>query len=74
MSGYEDFSDAVDDSQPLMPEENGIPREQHFPVKLHLMLSELEADKMANIVGWQPHGRCFVVRDQKLFVDIVLAR
>mgnify|MGYP005845532911 CR=1 FL=1 len=48
--------------------------EQPFPVKLHYMLNELEKDGGDNIVGWQPHGRCFVVRNQKLFVEQILGK
>jgi HSF-type DNA-binding len=43
-----------------------------FPVRLHYMLSELEKDGMDHIVSWQPHGRCFVVRDQAAFVEKIL--
>jgi HSF-type DNA-binding len=46
--------------------------DQNFPVKLHYILSELERDGLSHIVSWQPHGRCFVVRDQKEFVERVL--
>jgi len=38
--------------------------DRNFPVKLHYMLSELEADNQNHIVSWAPHGRCFVVHDQ----------
>jgi hypothetical protein len=46
--------------------------ELYFPVKLHYMLGELEADGRDGIVSWQPHGRCFVVHDQTRFVEQVL--
>jgi hypothetical protein len=46
--------------------------EQNFPVKLHYMLNELEKDGMDGIVSWQPHGRCFLVHKQQLFVEQVL--
>jgi hypothetical protein len=46
--------------------------EDNFPVKLHFMLSELETDGMADIVSWQPHGRCFLVHKQMHFVEKVL--
>jgi hypothetical protein len=46
--------------------------EGSFPVKLHDMLSEMEADGMDGIVSWQPHGRCFVVHDHMRFVEQVL--
>jgi hypothetical protein len=46
--------------------------EDNFPVKLHYMLTELENDGMADIVSWQPHGRCFLVHKQQQFVEQVL--
>jgi HSF-type DNA-binding len=46
--------------------------DRNFPVKLHFMLSELEADGLAHIVSWQPHGRCFVVHKQEDFVKMIL--
>ncbi|CAB9496763.1 shock factor protein 4 [Seminavis robusta] len=46
--------------------------DQSFPVRLHYMLNELEKDGLSHIVSWQPHGRCFLVHDQKKFVDLVL--
>ncbi|KAL7541352.1 hypothetical protein ACHAXR_010850 [Thalassiosira sp. AJA248-18] len=43
-----------------------------FPVKLHDMLDKIEADGLANVVSWQPHGRCFVVHKPKEFVNHVM--
>ncbi|CAB9505808.1 Heat stress transcription factor [Seminavis robusta] len=43
-----------------------------FPVKLHHALMELKMDGKESIVGWQPHGRCFIVRNPKLFAEQVL--
>mmetsp|Transcript_13515 Transcript_13515/g.29380 ORF Transcript_13515/g.29380 Transcript_13515/m.29380 type:complete len:468 (+) Transcript_13515:117-1520(+) len=43
-----------------------------FPVKLHDMLDRIEADGLANVVSWQPHGRCFVVHKPKEFVNHVM--
>lgn len=48
--------------------------DQSFPVKLHLMLEEVEREGLNSIVSWQPHGRCFVVHQQKDFVDRILTR
>ena len=42
-----------------------------FPFKLHEMLSRVEDDGFADIVSWQPHGRCFVVHKPKQFVEIL---
>lgn len=43
-----------------------------FPVKLHDMLDRIEADGLAHVVSWQPHGRCFVVHKPKEFVNHVM--
>jgi len=45
-----------------------------FPVKLHLMLDEVEKDGGAAIVGWQPHGRAFIVRDTKTFESHIMPK
>lgn len=46
--------------------------DRNFPVKLHFMLNELQLDGCDHIVSWQPHGRCFVVHKQSLFVKSIL--
>ena len=46
--------------------------ERTFPVTLHFMLNELKSDGLDHIISWQPHGRCFVVHKQALFVETVL--
>ena len=43
-----------------------------FPVKLHDMLDEIERDGHADVVSWQPHGRCFVVRKPEAFVNRIM--
>jgi hypothetical protein len=43
-----------------------------FPEKLHYVLSEMEKDGLQHIASWQPHGRCFIVHDQKLFTERIL--
>jgi hypothetical protein len=43
-----------------------------FPTKLHVMLSRVEADGLTHIVGWQPHGRCFVIHKPREFVDQIM--
>lgn len=47
-----------------------------FPLKLHDMLEHIELNEpeLADIVSWQPHGRCFLVHKPKLFADTVLQR
>lgn len=76
---YHDYSHVTEDGQ-LMKEFHEANAnvigphkgEQNFPVKLHYMLSELEADGLDYIVSWQPHGRCFLVHDQHRFVEEIL--
>lgn len=45
-----------------------------FPVKLHSMLDAIERDGFANVVSWQPHGRCFVVHKPKEFVNHIMPK
>ena len=54
----------------LSKEKNGS--ESNFPVKLHYMLSDMEADGLDHIVSWQPHGRSFTVNNPKEFVEKIL--
>jgi hypothetical protein len=43
-----------------------------FPWKLHDMLESVDKDGFAHLVCWQPHGRAFMVKDVKTFVDQVM--
>jgi hypothetical protein len=43
-----------------------------FPVRLHDLLSEVERLGWEWIVGWCPHGRSLLVRDQNAFEDKIL--
>jgi hypothetical protein len=45
-----------------------------FPVKLHEILDQVESDGFADIISWQPHGRCFMIHKPKEFVDFVMPR
>jgi hypothetical protein len=40
-----------------------------FPVRLHQLLDEIENDGHADVISWQPHGRCFVVHKPNKFRD-----
>jgi len=42
-----------------------------FPEKLHAMLSSGDLDV---VVGWQPHGRAFLIRDKDVFVNKVMPK
>ena len=48
--------------------------ERNFPLKLHFVLAELARDGFADIAGWAPHGRCFVVHKPKDFEERVLSK
>jgi hypothetical protein len=43
-----------------------------FPLKLHDVLDQVEADGLANIISWQHHGRCFAIHKPKEFVNHVM--
>lgn len=45
-----------------------------FPDKLHYMLSKMDEEETADIVSWQPHGRCFTVHKPKEFVSEIMPR
>lgn len=42
-----------------------------FPLKLHDLLESVQEDGYEGIISWQPHGRCFVVRKPKEFVELL---
>ena len=65
------------------PDKNGVQKRarvhrggvsQPFPEKLHFMLSRVESEGLSDIVSWQPHGRCFIVRKPKEFVTEIMPR
>lgn len=45
-----------------------------FPLKLHSVLDQVEADGLGHIVSWQGHGRAFMIHNPKEFVDHVMPR
>jgi len=55
-----------------------VPKRNHsrvggtFPVRLYDMIQQVESENLSHIVGWQPHGRSFKVRNQEKFVSILL--
>jgi HSF-type DNA-binding len=48
--------------------------EQKFPVKLHAMLTSLEAEGGSHIASWMPHGCSFKVHNQDKFMEEVLPK
>jgi hypothetical protein len=75
---YIDFSHMTDDDKDLTELMNKADAEgvkgtdMTFPVKLHQLLSGSDEDGFSHIVSWQPHGRSFIVKKHKEFVDSVL--
>jgi len=45
-----------------------------FPLKLYHMLQQVDKEGIADIISWQPHGRCFHVHKPKAFLSQVLQR
>jgi hypothetical protein len=43
-----------------------------FPMKLHMLLSKVEADGLSDVISWQPHGRAFKIHDRIKFVEAVM--
>ena len=68
---YHDMSNEV---EPL----NAVNEHHHdtFPYRLYHMLDVISAENsvMSDVIGWQPHGRAFVIRKPKLFVAEVLPK
>lgn len=45
-----------------------------FPLKLHEVLKNIEKDGLADVVSWQPHGRCFVVHKPDVFLKDIMPK
>mmetsp|Transcript_22427 Transcript_22427/g.48798 ORF Transcript_22427/g.48798 Transcript_22427/m.48798 type:complete len:412 (+) Transcript_22427:133-1368(+) len=45
-----------------------------FPLKLHAILDQVERDGLGHVISWQPHGRCFVIHQPKVFVSTVMPK
>mmetsp|Transcript_2384 Transcript_2384/g.3912 ORF Transcript_2384/g.3912 Transcript_2384/m.3912 type:complete len:406 (+) Transcript_2384:47-1264(+) len=45
-----------------------------FPEKLHEMLETIDREGNNEVVGWQPHGRCFVVHKPREFVETIMPK
>lgn len=58
-----------DDSIDERPARGGVTTP--FPIRLHKMLDKIEADGHGDVISWQPHGRCFVVRKPKEFKELL---
>lgn len=62
---HDHATDKIEESIDEHPARGGVTTP--FPLRLHAMLDKLEADGHADVISWQPHGRCFVVRKPKEF-------
>ena len=81
---HDHFHDPVENEGfPAEPEEDDGAKKRRghrggvavpFPEKLHYMLSRMEDESTADIVAWQPHGRCFIVRKPGDFVEKIMPR
>ena len=45
-----------------------------FPVLLHDALDNIDKDGQGDIIGWQPHGRCFSIRWVQLFEEVIMPK
>lgn len=64
-----------EDSCKTQKSSSSVPqREVKFPIRLHQMLVEVEANGLTDIVSWQPDGTSFKVHQQNAFVEKVLPR
>ena len=45
-----------------------------FPLKLHAVLDQVEADGLGHVMSWSPHGRCFVIHKPKEFTEHVMPK
>ena len=45
-----------------------------FPRRLHEVLNEIEREGYEAVVSWQPHGRCFIIHQPRLFDQIVMPK
>jgi hypothetical protein len=68
-SSYRDYSQVVAESSALHITHAASTKEQTFPVKLHMILSNPDFE---DIVGWLPHGRSWRILQQKAFEEKVI--
>ena len=72
---YRDIPEYQDRScEPIIDSKKSSSKRVSFPLKLHRALSEIEADGLSDVVGWQPHGRAFTVHDTDRFRSEILPR
>ena len=69
---YRDFATVEEKDMPLPEEQAG--KQRGFPELLHFVIDEMEKDGLSDICSWQPHGRSFMVHDQKRFEAEILPK
>ena len=47
---------------------------KQFPVKLYHILVKAQEEGFENVISWQPHGRCFIVRKPNIFTEKIMPR
>jgi hypothetical protein len=67
---YRDY--ATVEEKDLQDERSSSKNESNFPERLHYLLGEMEKDGLQHVASWQPHGRCFLIHDQKYFAEKIL--
>lgn len=76
------YQDHGDEDEPEVDATTSVPQDKMdqdgseqivFPAKLHNMLTSVEKEGLSYVVGWAPHGRCFLVRNKSEFVSRILA-
>jgi hypothetical protein len=69
---YHDYSAVIDEGNDKPLTRGGIL--SPFPLKLHTILDSIENDGYAEVISWQPHGRCFVIHKPKDFMEYVMPK
>jgi len=69
---YHDHSHEEDGVPPNPVARGGVTTP--FPIHWHELLEKIESEGYGHIVSWQPHGRCFVIHNQKEFIEHVMPK
>lgn len=64
--------DTTEKDAPVQRQRGGVTLP--FPIRLHRVLTKVEEEGKADVISWQPHGRCFVIHKPKQFVTEVMPR